>query len=191
MRRKASSHVLILSLVGGDTSLRWRPARRIGKADDGPFSPGRWITGIVYTEFAGTLLQLPVSWGESMRRIVFGFAALSCGLALATTAGAQDPSPEERTIFDNCMRTPSSTAEFCRCGVDSYRTHLSQSDFSLIAAVSSGVAAGSANAFDAAATKKGLSSAEKGAALNRIARTAKAAADACDPIVQPTTKQSQ
>jgi hypothetical protein len=102
----------------------------------------------------------------------------------AANGAAEDPSAPERTLFDNCMGNPTSTTAFCRCGVDYYVKNLSPRDVALMAAVSNHVAAGRANAFEFEANRLGLSSAEKGATLTRIATAAKGAVEACHPLIE-------
>ncbi len=112
-------------------------------------------------------------------------------LGPSATFAADTTSPEARTLFDSCISVPNSTAASCRCGVDYYQGHLSQSDLALVAAMSSGVVLGEQNPFDAAATKMGLSPAEKGAALGRIRNAVGAAAQACDHLVVRPEKAAQ
>jgi len=116
---------------------------------------------------------------------------LSLLAASAAGAAAQEPSPAARALFDNCMGNPSSTAAFCRCGIDYYGGHLSPQDLAIMAAVSDGVAAGRRNAFDEEATKLGLTATEKAATGKRIEAVAKSAVAACDHLISPRSGSSQ
>ncbi len=61
----------------------------------------------------------------------------------------------------------------------------------LVIGLLSGTSVGEQNPFDAAATKMGLSPAEKGAALGRIRNAVGAAAQACDHLVVRPEKAAQ
>jgi hypothetical protein len=80
------------------------------------------------------------------------------------------------------MRAEDSTGAFCQCGVEHYKSNLTELEFSLVAELSRRIAKGQPSGFELVAAELAVPTEEREAAFKHIAETAKTAAKTCDPL---------
>ncbi len=111
------------------------------------------------------------------------FALVAAFLAAVSVAAAQAPSADEKALLDNCLRAPDSTDAFCRCGVEHYKSNLTDLEFSIVAELSRRIAQGRPGEFEIVAAELAVPREERATAFKHIADAAKTAAKTCDPLI--------
>ena len=118
---------------------------------------------------------------ESLAREMF--AAAAAFLAAVSVAAAQAPSADEKALLDTCMRAEDSTDEFCRCGIEHYKSNLTELEFSTVAELSRRIAQGRPAGFEIIAAEMAMPMEQRATAFKHIVEAAKAAAKTCDPLI--------
>jgi len=112
------------------------------------------------------------------------FVLAAAFLAAATVAAAQMPSADEKALLDTCMSAEDSNDAFCRCGIEHYKTNLTELEFSIVAELSRRIARGQPAGFEIVAAELAVPTADREAAFTHIAEAAQTAAKICDPLIE-------
>ena len=112
------------------------------------------------------------------------FVLAAAFLAAATVAAAQMPSADEKALLDTCMSAEDSNDTFCRCGIEHYKTNLTELEFSIVAELSRRIALGQPAGFEIVAAELAVPTEDREAAFTHIAKAAQTAAKICDPLIE-------